>query len=255
MNYPSDLTDQEWEMIENFFVRSDPRGAKPKHDTRLIINAILYLVKGGVQWRMLPKDFPPWQTVYDHYRDWSTRGIWEKILHFLNEEHRKKQGRKAKPSYGIIDSQSVKTQYGSEERGIDGGKKVKGHKRHIVVDSLGNLLHVQVHAANIHDTKAGCKVFKETQKKWPSIEAYSGDAGYSGTAVNYVEQVLQLKLHISKKIKDDFAVLPKRWIVERTLAWMGNFRRLAKDFEILVERAENLIQIAMMKITLAQCVT
>jgi putative transposase len=129
-------------------------------------------------------------------------------------------------------------------------KKIKGRKRHIVVDILGNLLHVKVHAANIHDTKASCAVFNETVKKYPSIEAFSGDASYCGTAVGYVDNEMKLKLHISKKIKDEFAVLPKRWIVERTFAWIGNFRRLAKDFEILTERAENFVRIAMIKVTL-----
>lgn len=129
-------------------------------------------------------------------------------------------------------------------------KKTKGRKRHIVVDILGNLLHVKVHAANQHDTKAGCEVLNETSKKYSSIEAYSADAGYCGTAVNYVDHSMGLKLYISKKIKDKFAVLPKRWIVERTFAWIGNFRRLAKDFEILTERAENFVRIAMIKITL-----
>ncbi len=129
-------------------------------------------------------------------------------------------------------------------------KKIKGRKRHIVVDILGNLLHVKVHAANIHDTKASCNIFTEVSKKYPSIEAYSADAGYCGTAVEHVDNELKLKLHISKRITDEFAVLPKRWIVERTFAWIGNFRRLAKDFEILTERAENFVRIAMMEITL-----
>lgn len=131
------------------------------------------------------------------------------------------------------------------------GKKIKGRKRHIVVDILGNLLHVKVHAANIHDTKASIAIFDAVQKKHPSIKAYSADEGYRGTAVEHVDGEMKLKLYISKKIKDTFAILPKRWIVERTFAWFGNFRRLAKDFEILTEHAENMIRIAMVKVTLA----
>lgn len=149
-----------------------------------------------------------------------------------------------------MDSQSTKTQYASEDQGYDGGKTIKGRKRHIVVDILGNLLHVKVHATNIHDTKAACDVFNAASKKYPSITAYSADAGYCGTAVNHVDNKMKLKLHISKRIKDEFAILPKRWIVERTFAWLGNFWRLAKDFEILTESAENFIRIAMIKITL-----
>ena len=166
----------------------------------------------------------------------------------------KKNGKNKNPSYGLIDSQSVKTCGASEERGYDGGKKTKGRKRHIVVDTMGNLIQVIVHAANRHDTKAGCDVLKAAAKKHPTLEAFSGDAGYRGSAVDFVETTLQLKLHISKKIKDTFAVLPIRWIVERTFAWLGNFRRLSKDYEILTKSAENMVRIAMIQITLAKCV-
>lgn len=166
----------------------------------------------------------------------------------------KKNGRRATPSYGIVDSQSVKTAYASEGRGYDGNKKTKGRKRHVVVDTLGNLVAVLVHAANEHDSKAGCDVLKQAAAKHASLEAFSGDAGYRGTAVEFVETALGLKLHISQKIKDAFAVLPKRWIVERTFAWLGNYRRLAKDFEILTQSAENMVRIAMIQITLAKCV-
>jgi len=165
----------------------------------------------------------------------------------------KKNGRAPCPRYGIIDSQSVKTQYDSEERGIDGGKKVKGRKRHIVVDVLGNLLHVQVHAANLHDTVGACEVLRRAAEKHPGLQAFSGDAGYRGTAVRFVDETLGLTLPISEKIKDGFAVLPKRWVVERTFAWLGSFRRLAKDVEILTATAENMIRIAMLKLTLAKC--
>jgi putative transposase len=160
--------------------------------------------------------------------------------------------KKPTPSYGIIDSQSVKTVYASEERGIDGGKKVKGRKRHIVVDTLGNLLHVAVHAANQHDTKAAPSVLERAAEKYDTIKAFSADAGYRGTAFEYVNNELGLECHISCKIKDEFTVLPIRWIVERTFAWLGNFRRLAKDFEILTATSENMIRIAMLKITLAK---
>lgn len=157
----------------------------------------------------------------------------------------KKTEKKAGMTYGIVDAQSVKTQYASEFRGFDGGKKVKGHKRQIVTDILGNLLCVKVHAANEHDTKAGCFVLAETTAKHPTIKAFSADSGYRGTAVRFAKEVLGVELHISKRIKDEFAVLPKRWVVERTFAWLGNFRRLAKDFEIKTKTAENIIRIAM----------
>ena len=171
----------------------------------------------------------------------------------MTASHRLKEGRTALPSYGIIDAQSVKTQYASEERGIDGGKKVKGHKRHIVVDILGNLLYVRVHAANLSDTKSACEVLEEAASKFPSLEAFSGDAGYRGTAVEFTSTKLGMTLHISEKIEGKWAVLPKRWVVERTFSWLGHFRRLSKDFEILPATAENMIRIAMLKLTLAKC--
>jgi putative transposase len=230
------------------------RGNSHKHSKKTIVNAILYVVKSGIQWRLMPNDFPPWQTVYDHFSRWNKRGVWEKCLDKLTVLRRQKTGRCAVPGYGILDAQSVKTQYASEERGIDGGKKVKGHKRHIVVDILGNLLHVKVHAANMSDTKSACTVLEGVIDKYPSLKAFSGDAGYRGTAVNFVVNGLGLSLHISEKIEGKWAVLPKRWVVERTFSWLGNFRRLSKDFEILTGTAENMIRIAMMKITLAKCI-
>ena len=132
-------------------------------------------------------------------------------------------------------------------------KKVKGRKRHIAVDILGNLLQIKVHAANIHDTVAGCDVFAKTLQKYPSIKSFSGDAGYRGTSVEYVRDILGKMIDISIKIKDEFAILPKRWIVERTFAWINNFRRASKDFEILTSTAENIARLAMIWVTLKKC--
>jgi putative transposase len=131
---------------------------------------------------------------------------------------------------------------------------VKGRKRHLVVDILGHLLHIQVHAANLHDTISACEVLRRTAEKHLDIQAFSGDGGYRGTAVNFVDERLSLVLPIAERIVDGFAVLPKRWVVERTFAWLGSFRRLSKDFEILAATAENMVRIAMLKITLAKCV-
>ena len=195
--YPSDLTDKEWEIIKHHFEPKDQRGNSYIHEKKHIVDAILYVVKGGVQWRMMPSDFPPWQTVYDHFSEWNKKGVWEKALDELNKMHREKVKRSPGPSYGIIDSQSVKTLLDSEERGFDGGKKVKGRKRHIVVDILGNLLHVSVHVANLSDTKEGCQVLERALEKHTTIEEFSGDAGYLGTAVKFVDDTLNITLHIS----------------------------------------------------------
>jgi len=241
------------ESHKKYFEPASNRGKGHKHPKKTIVDAILYVLRGGIQWRMMPKDFPPWKTVYGHFSQWNKRGIWEKCLDRLTALSRQQAGRSALPSYGIIDAQSVKTQYASEERGIDGGKKVKGHKRHIVVDIFGNLLYVKVHAANLSDTKSACEVLEETAGKYPSLKAFSGDAGYRGSAVEFTSTKLSMTLHISEKIEGKWAVLPKRWVVERTFSWLGHFRRLSKDFEILPATAENMIRIAMLKITLAKC--
>ena len=148
----------------------------------------------------------------------------------------------------------MKTVTCSKERGIDGGKKVKGRKRHVVVDTMGNLISIIVHAANIHDTKGGCAVLKQAADKYSTIEGFSADAGYKKTALEFVKQVLGLKLEISEKIQDTFAIMPKRWVVERTFAWLGNYRRLSKDYEVTVQAAENMVRIAMLRLTLKKCV-
>lgn len=254
MSYPSALSEKQWDIIKSAFEPKSERGRPITHTKKSIVDAILYVLKGGITWRMMPNDLPPWKTVYDHFSRWNKAGVWEKVLDSLNKIRRQKVGREAAPSYGIIDAQSVKTQYASEERGIDGGKKVKGHKRHIIVDIMGNLLYVSVHAANKSDTVAACDVLERASEKHSSILAYSGDAGYRGTAVKFTDEKLNLTLHISEKIKDTWAVLPKRWVVERTFAWLNNFRRLSKDFEILTATSENMIRIAMIKLTLAKCV-
>ena len=149
-----------------------------------------------------------------------------------------------KPTYAIIDSQSTKTMYASEERGIDGGKKIKGRKRHIVVDIMGNLLSVCVHAANIHDTKAGINPAKKAYEKYPSIERFCGDEGYRNSFEMDVLCEFGLGVDISKRIKPVFEILPKRWIVERTFAWADNSRRLSKDYEISTASAEAMFMIS-----------
>jgi putative transposase len=254
MSYPSDLAESEWDLIKHNFYPTTKRGSASKHERKSIVDAIRYVLKGGIPWRLLPNDRPPWKTVYDHFSKWNKQGVWEKALDEVNRWHRQPEARKPTPSYGIIEAQSLKTQYSSEDRGVDGGKKVKSHQRHILVDVLGNRLHVSVHAANQSDTKSAGAVLERCAEKYSSIQAFSGDAGYRGTAVKFVDETLGMTLHISTKIKDGWAVLPKRWVVERTFAWLNNFRRLAKDFEILTATAENLIRIAMLKLTVAKCI-
>ena len=239
--YPTDLTDSQWEEIEPLYSGMRNR----KWSKRELTNAVLYIVKTGCQWHQLPHDFPPYQTVYSFFSRGTKSGLWEKILAHLVEKTRKDAGKSAEPHYALIDSQSVKTVADNEKRGIDGGKKAKGRKRHAVIDTMGNLLGIVVHAANIHDTKSGILAAQKACKKYPSIQAFCADAGYRGTFIAEVQQQLQRRVDISEKIKPhEWVKLPWRWIVERTFGWMNAARRLAKEFEILVSIEEAMIRIA-----------
>lgn len=243
MSYPSDVTDSQWDMIKDYFKYGE-YGKSAKHPKRTLVNAVLYITKTGCQWRQLPKDFPTWKTVFSfHYRA-KKKGVWSKVLKTLVKKSREQQGRNSEPSYSIIDSQSVKTANHAKEKGFDGGKKVKGRKRHIVTDTQGHLLHVEVHAANTHDTIAGGAVFQSAVKEYPSLQGVCADAGYLGTTVNFVRSVLSKTIEISKRITSEWAVLAKRWVVERTFAWLNGSRRLSKDFEVSVSAAESYVIIA-----------
>ena len=181
--YPTDLTDAQWSEIEPLYSGMRNR----KWSKRELTNAVLYIVKTGCQWRQLPHDFPPYQTVYSFFSRGAKSGLWEKILAHLVEKTRKDAGKSAEPHYALIDSQSVKTVADNEKRGIDGGKKAKGRKRHAVIDTMGNLLGIVVHAANIHDTKSGILAAQKACKKYPSIQAFCADAGYRGTCIDEVK--------------------------------------------------------------------
>ena len=181
--YPTDLTDAQWSEIEPLYSGMRNR----KWSKRELTNAVLYIVKTGCQWRQLPHDFPPYQTVYSFFSRGAKSGLWEKILAHLVEKIRKDAGKSAEPHYALIDSQSVKTVADNEKRGIDGEKKAKGRKRHAVIDTMGNLLGIVVHAANIHDTKSGILAAQKACKKYPSIQAFCADAGYRGTCIDEVK--------------------------------------------------------------------
>ena len=181
--YPTDLTDAQWSEIEPLYSGMRNR----KWSKRELTNAVLYIVKTGCQWRQLPHDFPPYQTVYSFFSRGAKSGLWEEILAHLVEKIRKDAGKSAEPHYALIDSQSVKTVADNEQRGIDGGKKAKGRKRHAVIDTMGNLLGIVVHAANIHDTKSGILAAQKACKKYPSIQAFCADAGYRGTCIDEVK--------------------------------------------------------------------
>ena len=248
-SYPTNLSDSQWSAILG--ILDDKR--KRKHSLREIFNAIFYMLKTGCQWRMLPKDFPKWQLVYYYFNKWKLEGFIEEIHERIRDLTRKNAGRERSPSLGLIDSQSVKTtRSGGLCRGIDGGKKTKGRKRHIIVDTMGLLLAVVVHAANVHDSKGAPLVFYELRCRFSRLVKIIADGGYRGELVENTKRAFGWILEIVLR-KDDstkFQALPQRWIVERTFAWFESYRRLSKDFEYHTETSQAMIQLAMIKIML-----
>jgi len=245
-SYPSDLSDEEWAKLKPH-LPTHGRGAPRRVNMREVINALRYLSRTGCQWRMLPHDLPPWEKVYYYFSQWRNDGTWERINRELRMEVRVNAGKDPEPSAAILDSQSVKSTEMGEARGYDAGKKVNGIKRHLLVDTLGLVLTVMVLTADIQDRDGARLLLEKVKGRFPRLQKIWADGGYTGTLVEWVKQFCHWVLDIVKRndTVKGFAVLPHRWIVERTFGWLNRFRRLSKDYERLPASGEAMVYLAM----------
>ena len=277
--YPTDLSDEEWCCIGPHLPEPTGWGRPRLHSLRAILDAVFYVLKSGCPWRLLPRDFPPWKTVYDWFRRWRIDGTWERLNAELRELVRTRSGRSPLPSAAIADSQSAKrTGVGGEQRGYDGDKKVRGRKRHLLVDTEGLVLKAKVHSAKVPDQDGLSLLLKSAGPEISSVKHMWVDAGYQGRGKRWAEEVMGLSVEVVRKppkpIPEEvakvwaeewakegkeidwerlmpprgFKVLARRWVVERTFSWLGQNRRMSKDYERLCASAEAFVYAAMIRL-------
>lgn len=256
--YPSSsITDAQWRVLEPLLPApgntTGKGGAPEKHPRRLILDAIFYVVRGGIAWRQLPNDFPPHQTVYGFFRRWVRSVAWQHLHDALRDLVRLHAGRDPLPTAAVIDSASVR---GSDtvpgtSRGDDAGKKVNGRKRHIAVDTAGLLLAVVVTMASIQDRDGGVRLLTLLRERFSTVTLVWVDGGYAGRLVIWAKKVLALTVEVVKRTDDlaGFKVLPRRWVVERTFGWISKHRRCVRDYETLPEHHETMVYISMIMVT------
>lgn len=246
--YLTNVSDNQWQIISIYLDVDRNR----KYDLREIINAILYVVKTGCQWRMLPGDFPPWKLVYYYFSVWKKAAIFEIMQESLVEKLRVRDGKKEDPTVGIIDAQSVKnTLVSCEDKGFDAGKKIKGIKRHIIVDTLGLILAVVIQSASVQDRDGAVDVVNKLFESWKKIIKIFADGGYRGQLIKTIKTKFEIELEIIKRDElHTFKILPKRWIVERTFAWIDTNRRTSKNYERLNDTSVAIVHLSAIRIML-----
>lgn len=270
--YPSDLSDREWSILEPLLPDAKLGGRPRSVNLRRILNGIFYLLRGGIAWRMLPREYGPWPTVYAYLRRWRIDGTWERIHTWLRERVRLRAGRQATPSAAIIDSQSIKTTEQGGPHGYDGGKKINGRKRHLLVDTLGLLLKAVVHPANIQDREGAKLVLTGLNQSFPRLHQLWTDQGYTGKLLDWIADHLGWSVEVVQRslrrgyimtpelewkfviLPKQFEKLPRRWVVERSIAWIGRYRRMSKDYERNPATSEALIYLTSIRLLLGRLV-
>lgn len=253
--YPSDLTNRQWQNIKEYIPPAKSGGRPRTLDIRLVLNAIFYVLVGGIQWRMLPREYPNWKSVYHYFRQWRLDGTWQRIHDTLRARVRRIAGKHKHPTAACLDSQSVKCSHIKGPRGFDNGKKVNGRKRHVLVDTLGLVLAVVVTSADVSDPAGARLLFRGLGGFCKKLHRIWVDGTYRGQLLDWVKARFKFVLHPVLRSDDQkgFVLLPKRWVIERTFGWLNVCRRLSKEYEEVTQTSESFIHLAMIRIMARRC--